>query len=226
MRSPALLDTVERLLRRTYRVDAAIPGLAAFVVGDRGFRDLYGTVPTASIVGSGAGDGARTLFRETDEGIRAAIYLPDAMIRTLESHPPQRGIGERNVDAFAALVEEADHLLVVAERAAYGRPVSLFELELHANVSKHLVLSRFLAGSGRPLKERERVWLSWHLFHKGEWSHADPRICRRYAEAGRFAFRFLERLRGLEPGRRLARLREFHAAGAAEKLRLIDAPAS
>ena len=62
--------------------------------------------------------GARTLVRETREGLRACIYYPDGMIRRLELFPPQRGLGDENVDAFADLVEELDHLLLLAERSA------------------------------------------------------------------------------------------------------------
>ena len=91
--------------------------------------------------------GARTLVRETDEGLRASIYYPDRLIRVLEQHPPQHGLCDANVDAFATLVEELDHFLMIVARARSGRPLTLFELELHANVSKHLVLSRFLAGA-------------------------------------------------------------------------------
>ena len=98
-------------------------------------------------------------MRHSENELRASIYFPDPMIRLLERHPPQRGLGTVNVDAFATLVEEIDHLLLIAERSRMGRPVTLFELELHANVSKYLVGARFLVDADGGLAPERRDWL-------------------------------------------------------------------
>ena len=168
-------------------------------------------------------EGLPSVIRETDHGVRAAIYYPDRLIARLEAHPPHRGLGEANVDAFAALVEEVDHLLCIAEAAVRRRPVSLLELELHADVSKALVLARFLVGDPpRPLDAARRTWLRYHLFHKGEWAGADEGERARYGEAARLALRFLDGLERLGPGERLQTLRAFHATGGAGKRELIE----
>jgi hypothetical protein len=223
---PSLLQAIQGLLERTY---AARPGLDAseFVIGDAGYRRLYGEgavhVRSAAPDDESAGRGARTLVRETPEGVRAAIYFPDRMIARLEANPPQLGLGDANVDPFAVLVEELDHLLCIAERAREARPISLFELELHADVSKALVLSRFLAGpQARPLDEERRTWLRFHLFHKGEWDGADDAERARYRDAARWALRFLDGMERRPRAARLEALRAFHAATAARKLELIE----
>jgi hypothetical protein len=207
---------VQGLLERTYGMTTGVDA-ASFVIGDLGYRRFF-----VEVRSGGPERGARTLVRETDEGVRAAIYFPDGMIERLEAHPPQRGVGEWNVDAFAALIEEVDHLLCIAEAAHRGRPVSLLELELHADVSKALVLARFLAGSsGRPLDAGRRTWLRFHLFHKGEWAGEDPAERARYHEAARLALRFLDGLERCPPHARLQVLRDFHAVGGAGKRELI-----
>jgi len=213
----SLLQGVQGLLERTYgmrtRLDAA-----RFVIGDLGYRTFY-----VEVRSGGPERGARTLVRETGEGVRAAIYYPDGMIAALERHPPHRGLIEANVDAFAALVEELDHLLCIAEAAERARPVSLLELELHADVSKALVLSRFLAGrDARPLDPERRTWLRYHLFHKGEWMGETAAECARYREAARLALRFLDAVERLRPETRLQVLRTFHAASGAGKRELIQ----
>ena len=219
MRSGSLLEAIAGLLTRTYRMRTGVTDLAPFVIGDEGYRRLYRD--GAAEIGS-PGVEARVLIRERDDGVRAAIYFPDEVIATLEAHPPQHGVGERNVDAFAVLVEELDHLLCVAERAADGRPVSRFELELHANVSKHLVLRRFLAGpADRPLAARRRAWLRWHLFHKRRYADPDPDVRARYEDAARWALRLIDALERTPVPARLPALRAFHRAGAADKLNLI-----
>jgi hypothetical protein len=234
-----LIEQVRGLLERTYRMESGLGDLGRFVIGDAGYRRFYAGRSAVQVVGAGrrapalgpapgaesgagaSGDGARLLLRETAEGIRAAVYLPDHLVRTLERYPPQHGVGEENVREFATLVEETDHLLVVAERARLARPVSLFELELHANVSKYLVLSRFLAGR-EPLLRPYRRWWLWHqLFEGVEYSEDDADLQARYEEAGQWAARLIRALVDRRPRQRLELLREFHSATTAEKMALI-----
>ena len=223
-RSPSLLESVQRLLERTYRMQSGIDDPGRYVIGDRGYAMLYAerqSTGEAARAGSIDGSGAQVLVRESADGLRACIYYPDRLIEHLERFPPQRGVGEENVDAFAALVEELDHLLLLAERKRNDRPVTLFELELHANVSKHLVLSRFLAGVGGRVSEPRRRWLRHHLFDKRRYEGADPAVRVRYRDAARWAVRFVQRLPALAPAGRIDALRGFHAAPAQEKLRWI-----
>jgi hypothetical protein len=215
-----LLDALCALLRRTYALEAPMLPIASYVIGDAGLRALY--PKGGAEARSEAGAGARLLLRETGHGVRACIYYPDAMIRRLEERPPQRGLDDDNVDAFAVLVEELDHLLVTAERAHAGRGVSLLELELQANVSKDLVLSRFLAQRRRRLDPARRAWLRGHLFHARTYCDDDPCVRVRYDDASRFALRFLETLEGLRATRRVDALRRFHRASLQGKLQMAE----
>jgi len=214
----SLLDVLCALLRRTYALSAPMLPIGCYVIGDRGLRALYPNGEQCAR--SSAGDGARLLVRESSSGLRACIYYPDAMIQRLEAKPPQHGIDEDNVEAFAVLVEELDHFLVAAERAHAGRGVSLLELELQANVSKDLVLSRFLTGRGRRLNPARRAWLRQQLFHERNYNDADPEVRTRYEEASRLALRFLGTIAGISSRERIDRLRRFHRAPLAEKLTL------
>ncbi|HKQ61110.1 MAG TPA: hypothetical protein VJS92_07450 [Candidatus Polarisedimenticolaceae bacterium] len=214
-----LLETVQGLIERTYAM-RRLPRVERFIVGDEGYR-RFGLDAAAQSVGAGDADGARTLVRETEAGLRCAIYYPDDVIRRLEAHPPQQGLNEENVEAFATFVEELDHLLLIAERVECQRPVTLFELELHANVTKHLVLARFLVGKRRQLSEQRRRWLARELFEAGEFCDPDPEVRQRYRDAGRWAVRLLGALRPLGSAARVAALRAFHAADTGGKLELI-----
>jgi hypothetical protein len=216
----SLLEAIFRILRRTYALEAPLLPIDRYVIGDLGLRSLY--AGGAVEVRSEAGEGGRLLVRETASGVRACIYFPDAMIRHLEANPPQLGLDDRNVDAFAVLVEEIDHLLVAAERAHAGRGVSLLELELQANVSKDLVLARFLAGRRPRLDAGRKVWLRHHLFHKRAFCDGDERVRARYDDASRFALRFLRRLEWVPAAERVERLRRFHRAPLSTKLSMIE----
>lgn len=222
--SPSLLESIQRLLERTYRMQSGIEDPGRFVIGDRGYALLYAgkeTTETITPAGVADGAGARMLVRESPDSLRACIYYPDRLIEHLERFPPQHGVGEENVDAFAALVEELDHLLLLAERTRSGRPVTLFELELHANVSKHLVLTRFLAGARGRLPEDRRRWLRHQLFEKDTFCDANPDVRQRYRDACQWAVRLIDALAGLPVPRRIDTLRRFHDEGAQGKLELI-----
>jgi len=221
-RRHSLLESVRGLLERTYAMQTGLGELAPFVIGDQGLRQLYGARSIHEVIGSASGAGARLLVRETEAGVRASVYFPDALIRCLERDPPQGGIDESNVDAFATLVEELDHLLLLAARSREHRPVSLLELELHANVSKHLVLSRFMAGGSPRLSEARKSWLRYHLFEKVRFCDDDPEVRRRYELASRWAVRFLKSLPPMRPAGRVRTLRVFHAVNAAGKVELIE----
>jgi hypothetical protein len=225
---PSLLSVVQCLLERTYRMRSGIADPGSFVIGDRGLRRFFSLPGDASnrqmvnaASGAERGEGARILVRETEEGIRACVYYPDDLIERLEQFPPQRGVGEENVDAFATLVEELDHLLLLADRSRQHRPLTLFEMELHANVSKHLVLTRFAAGSRPRLDDATRHWLRHHLFDKVRFCDEDPRVRRRYSDAARWAVRLIDALPRIEVERRIETLRRFHHAGTAGKMELI-----
>jgi len=173
-RPRSLLELLQGLIERTYRMDTGVAEIGRYVIGDEGYRRFYGHRPPSLrapeesraarsaarlAAGEGAASGggarpaqagaaARVLVHDNPEGLAAHIYYPDLLIRRLEEAPPMRGLCDRNVDDFATFVEELDHFLFLAERARLKRPVSLLELELQANVTKYLVCALFLAGSG------------------------------------------------------------------------------
>lgn len=251
--APSLLESLQGLIERTYRMETGVRDIGRYIIGDEGYRRFYGESgsygePRGSVARAGAGlrrsgrhrpcvrssrrvvgaaqrgASAKVLVHDVPGAVAAHIYYPDDLIRRLEADPPTRGLGDRNVDAFATFVEELDHFLLVAERARLARPVSLLELEIHANVTKYLVCALFLAAGRargrRPRADvRDRVWIRWHLFEKIEYSEPDREVQVRYRDASRFARRFIDRLDG-EPhsSARLALLRGFHDASHQEKL--------
>jgi len=205
-----LLEVLQSLIERTYRMVTGISELDRFVVGDRGMRRVTADRSVVSVVGSRSFADAKVLVRQTDEGLHANIYYPDVLIAALENRNPLYGLDADNLDAFAVFVEELDHLLTMADRARVGRQFSLFELELHANVTKYVACKHFLAKScGRSLTPDERAWLRWSLFEKLT-PFGSEALRARYEDADRLAARLACRLDSLPPPRRLDALRRFH----------------
>jgi hypothetical protein len=215
----ALLPTLQALIERSYGMPRVVEDAGLFLIGDGGFRLLYGGAPT----GDGAGPRARLLVRSADSVLRASLYYPDALVLHLQRHDPRAGIGDVNIDAFATFVEELDHLLLLASRAAAGRPVTLLELEHHAAVTKYLIVVHFLGRltRRRRVSEFHRLWARHHLFEK--YAGGPDGGEGRYHEAARLAGRYVRILDRLSVAERRAELRDFHRRRFADQVRLIAA---
>jgi hypothetical protein len=209
----SLVQTLKSIIERSYGLPAVIGDLSPYIVGDHGYRALYGAAPQD-------GARARVMIRHDGESLRAALYYPDALVRHLERFNPLAGIGDENIDAFGTLVEELDHLVLLAGRAAAGRPASLLELEYHAGVTKYLMVVHFLARQARRrrLSEALRRWARHHLFERYA---RDGDGSRRYREAAALARRYVSYLDVLPVPARVAELRRLERRSFADTRRLI-----
>ncbi len=216
MTVPSLLGTLKGFIERSYGMPAVIQDVAPFVVGDAGYRLFYGaeegSVPPAAR--------ARVMVRDAGPTLRASLYYPDALVRHLERCNPLAGIGDENIDAFATFVEELDHLLTLACRAAERRPVTLLELEHHANVTKYLVVLHFLGKQTgrRRLPEGLRVWARHQVFER--YGAGDGEDEGRYREAAQMARGYVRFLESMPLGQRHAELRAFQRRPLFENLRI------
>jgi len=210
----SLVESLKRIIERTYGIPPVIPDIVPYLIGDGGYRVLYGA--------AGASEGrASSLVRDSSGVIRAAVYYPDALIQHLERHDPAAGLGDINIEAFAALVEEVDHLLVVAHHASERRPVSRLELEHHAGVTKYLVVLHFLGRQmrRRRLPETLKIWARHHLFERHEQGGGED--AERYRTAAHWARRYVGWLEGLAPQDRRAELMAFQRRSFGETRRLL-----
>ncbi len=247
----SLLETLQQVIERTYDLDTGVTDIGRFVIGDQGFRAIYGrwhdvgliretVADPTSVVGSasraalplsrataaGSASGtARTLVREQDGGLALSIYYPDSLVRCLEGNDPTRRLDDGNVDSFNTLVEELDHFLVIADRFRSRGVVSLMDLELHANVTKYLVLKMMVGKLRRAsrLAPGDAVWVRQQVFDRGEFVAEDPQVRARYREASRLAARYVGALDDLPPASRIAALRRFHRMPPQAKVAHINA---
>jgi hypothetical protein len=215
VRARSLLETLQAVIERSYGMPSVIRDIGRYVVGDAGLRALY---PAEHGAAAGAA-GARVLVRDDGATVRAALYYPDALVAHLERFNPQVGIGDVNIDAFSVFVEELDHLLVLASRAAEGRPVSLLQLEHHAGVTKYLVVLHFLGKQTgrRRVSDGLRRWARHHLFER----YAEGEGRGRYHEAAHLARRYVDHLEGFSFARRREELLAFQRRPFSETLRIL-----
>ena len=209
IRGTSLLTNLQRLIETTYDWNTGIEDLGPYLVGDRGYQELYGGREIQEEA-PGPETGPRTLVTWRGGPIGLRIYYPDSLVRHLEAVNPMREVSESNVVEFSLLVEELDHLLMLAWCARHGRGVRLVELEFHANVTKYFVLAHFLgkATRRRQLTSTQRKWLHRHLFW-GMGEEVPEPLGFRYRSAARLAGKFVRYMEELSPADRITVLRRF-----------------
>jgi hypothetical protein len=207
--APTLIVRLQRLIEISYDWRTGIADLTPFLIGDQGYRALYGGREILEEI-PGPEVGPRTLVTSRDGSVRLGIYYPDAMVRCLEAASPLLGINEQNLVPFTHLVEELDHFLMLAWCIHRGRRVSLLELEFHANVTKYLVLAHFLGRlrAQSRLLQSERDWLVHCLFEDAGDGLPEP-FQRRYRTAAHMGVRFIRQLETLSPATRVSALRRL-----------------
>ena|SRR5207245_834929 len=208
-----LVEVLQGIIEKTYGIPSLIPDISPFIVGDEGLRRIYGGIACST-----TDEGARVLVRDQGQSVRAALYYPNALVRHLEQFNPLDGVGDVNIAAFAVLIEEIDHLLTLASRAAEGRAVTLLELEHHACVTKYLMVLHFLGKQTgrRQLGDALKQWARFHLFER--YSQREGREAGRYREAARFAWQYLKHFETLRLECRRIEIRAYHRRPFAEIL--------
>jgi hypothetical protein len=223
--SSSLLEILQDLIERTYDMERSISDISGFVIGDQGYRRLTTAHRVVyRVARSVPRGGPAVLVRQVGDAVQASLYYPDWLIRELERHPPLHRLDPINLEILGLFVEELDHLLLLADRARYGVPITLVEMEFHANVTKELVV-RWLYGrhrSRRELDPSDRAWLRRQLGGDEGFDHLDGDRRGRYEDAARQAAAFFAYFDRLPRAVRLSELRRFHRRSWAEHLRFLS----
>lgn len=172
------------------------------------------------------------LVREEAEGLSLGLWLDEEVRRAVRRADPHRRrphlVSRALLGALACAAEGVSHFVYLCTRAAAGRPVSLLELEVQAEVDKFALLVLHLWRRGL---RRLSPALRRRLFERvGYRAHLGPEELARYREANRLAAgyaRWLER-RFVAPGDAdglLRELRRTYRRGGGEKLGYLGARA-
>jgi hypothetical protein len=170
------------------------------------------------------------LVRESDGGVELALFLDDAVVlaaqRTDAQHRRPGLVRRRVLHPVACAAEGVSHFIYVATRAAAGRPVSLLELEIQAEVDKFVLLllhlwRRGLRRTSRALRRRLFERVRYH-------AHLAPSELERYRLANRLAggyARWLESrfVEGADADGLLREVRATYRRGGADKIAYLEA---
>ncbi len=185
-RARATLAFLQGDLEAIYGVEA--PRVQEFLVGGEAAR-AAGRVPRAP---------EELLVLEEDDVLSLGLYLDDAVMAAAagtDPHDPRPRLTARAALApVACAAEGVSHFVYLATRAAAGRPVSLLELEVQAEVDKFALLLLHLWRRGL---RRMSPALRRRLFERVRYhAHLRAEELHRYREANRLGGGYARWLEG------------------------------
>lgn len=210
-----LLGKLEAMLHELYALDVG------YAVGDFLITDA---ALARSLDARGRVVDEKLLIAEADGEADVALYLEEALLERLARRDPLARLDETNLADFWAALEGVSHFTYYAWNAARDKPVSLFELELQAEVDKFVTTGRLL----REQTGREPDGLHAWLFDSPRLApELDEPERERYRLANRYAARYCRQLLATAGARDEATaqsdLRRFYRLTQTSKLAHIEA---
>jgi hypothetical protein len=137
----------------------------------------------------------KLLVREHEDGddLDVGLYLDPEIVDVIRRNDPLRSLNDGNLWEFWIALEGVSHFLYLVWNARHRREVSLFELELQAEVDK-FAAAVFLLGGQHNLRVPRNIYD--RLFGEPGFDHrlAGPEL-RRYRDANRYAAIYCGNLR-------------------------------
>lgn len=168
----------------------------------------------------------KLFVHEDEEGLNLSLYLDQQVLNLIDRHNPLEQLDDGNIQEFCLVLEGISHFIYLVWNASHGRPVTLMEMELQAEIDKYIFLTGFLRQPHVPAR-RQLLRL---LFESNSY-HADlsREELRRYRDATSYARRYCQRLDAQYLGRcdrggLLAELRRFYRLSRRDKVRRILQP--
>jgi hypothetical protein len=196
------------------------PRVDAFLVGRDVVREEAGEPRAPELL----------LVRERDGELELALFLDESVVRATRradaDHPRPRLVARAVLNELSCAAEGVSHFVYLATRAEAGRPVSLLELEVQAEVDKFALLLLHLWRRGL---RRMSGALRRRLFERVRYhAHLAPEELERYRLANRLAAGYARWLEGrfvddADLEGLLRELRRTYRRGGGEKLGYLGA---
>jgi hypothetical protein len=213
-----LLAKLQALLHELYALDVAYE-VDDFLTTD---ADLARALDT-----DGRAVDEKLLIAEANGEAEVALYLERELLERLTQRDPLTCLDADNLADFWAALEGVSHFTYYAWNAQREKSVTLFELELQAEVDKFITTGLLL----RQQSGREPAGLHRWLFDA---PMLDDQLVgterERYRRANRYAGKYCQRLapaltRGADEEVVQRELRRFYRLSQTSKLAHIDSPA-
>ena len=209
-----LLGKLQTMLHELYALEVG------YAVGDFLITD---EAVARSLDAGGRSVDEKLLIAEGDGEADVALYLDRELLERLDRRDPLTRLDGDNLADFWAALEGVSHFTYYAWNAVRDKNVSLFELELQAEVDKFVTTARLL----RDQTGREPAGLHGWLFDSPTLAaELDANERERYRRANRYAAKYCRRLTpGLASDEAACQreLRHFYRLSQTKKLAHIDA---
>jgi hypothetical protein len=210
-----LLRKLEAMLHELYALEVGY-AVSDFLITD---PDLMRALDTG-----GREVDEKLLIAEADGEADVALYLERELLERLDRHDPLTKLDGDNLADFWSALEGVSHFTYYAWNAARDKVVSLFELELQAEVDKFVTTGILL----REQTGREPNGLHGWLFDSATLvAELDEQERERYRRANRYAAKYCRRLSPApsnpEDSALQRELRHFYRLSQASKLAHIGA---
>ena len=208
-----LLRRLEQMLHELYALEVGY-AVSDFLITD----------PTLarSLDSGGRKVDEKLLIAEADGEADVALYLERELLDRLDRHDPLMKLDRDNLADFWSALEGVSHFIYYAWNASRDKSVSLFELELQAEVDKFVTTGMLL----RDQTGREPGGLHGWLFDLPTLAaELEEHERERYRRANRYAAKYCQRLPlGRDDEAAAHReLRHFYRLSQTSKLAHIDA---
>ncbi|MGD9600263.1 MAG: hypothetical protein AB7O21_03415 [Gammaproteobacteria bacterium] len=171
------------------------------------------------------GNSERLLVRHDEDDLRVSLFIDDAILAQLAVDDPTAWLHDGNLAAFLVALEGVSHLNCVLWHGERATRVTLFELELQAEIDKYVACTKLFSTQQRGIPSA----LHHVLFENPRYDPAlDDDVRERYVDANYYAAKYCHGLRRRFPGHHdergfLSELRTFYRLTRNEKVRRIRA---
>ena len=180
-----MLNTLQNQLEQVYEVDTQLQ-VSEFLITDPQLAEKYDNSDNPREVHE------KLLLAQNDEHLDVALYLSNEIVDHLKANNPLESLNENNLHQFWVALEGISHFTYLTWNAQHDREISLFELELQAEVDK-FVMAIWLFSQQQDM-QHPRHLLS-KLFIKLQFDSAlTEHELSRYTLANQYAYRYCEKL--------------------------------
>lgn len=168
----------------------------------------------------------KLLVRQTDEDLELTLYLDSEVVANLEKIDPEHCLDDTNLEDFLIALEGVSHFLYVIWNANFRKPVTLFELEMQAEVDKYVTCKLFSLQQPHGIHPAA---LKTRLFGEASFDRAlSEDELERYRSANHYAGRYCDQLENryevdFGGAAMLKELRRFYRFGQGDKISRINA---
>lgn len=211
-----MLGQLQSLLTDFYDLEVA-HDVADFLITDAGLA--------SALDGGARASDEKLLIAEHGGDAEVSLFLHADLMDRLKANDPVAALNERNLADFWTAFEGVSHFIYFAWRASIDVPMTLFEMELQAEIDKFIVTALLLRRQGERPPKSLHHWLFQLPSFANDLSREE---LLRYERANYYAAKYcgklwprLERRRDSEPLQR--ELRRFYRLSRPAKIDLIEA---